>query len=851
MVEILLSFARQAAILISTMVVYGLLAPDDEQTGRHWIWQLLGGFMSGLLGCLLMVTPWILRPGLFFDARGVLLALAGLYFHPPAALLTAAMMAVFRYLQGGIGAWPGIGFILSAFALGFLWRYWFDKALQQGRRYGVLFSLGLVTHLVMLGWQLTLPADVRWQAVRSTAAPILLVFPLATLLVGLVLENRRAHRHTMAALRESELRYRLAVELSPDGIAILQAEKPVFANRRFLELLGVASMTALWQKPLDALFGWENRERVAGLLRQGNGEIADLGFQRPDGMNLSLSVRLAPVQYQGEAASYLLVHDHTEEERARAAVAERLAELETLFGLVSGLSRVSTTQGALDLTLDAVLFSVHSRDGAIWLYHPSDGKLHAHGARGWFRDLNETPLVPGEGIGGHVFATGKTHVSADFTEDPMTRKMHLSMLPKGYGGACLPLWDENTCIGVLFVALPKEMRLSEHQLRLLESFLAIAGTHIQRLRLLDENRQRVQYLEAIQAIDNIVLTSWDLKLLFGLVLEQAKQILSADAANFWLYEPSSHFLELVATHGVPGLHIGLIRSLDNVLLDVMLQSKVRYGEQALLSRQYAPQDAVFGVYLPLVARGEPLGLLELFMDRKFRPDSNWLEFVSMFAKQISLAIESNQTFERLQQANQELMQAYEKTVEGWAQALDLRDHETEGHTRRVTEATVLLARTLGVPDEEIVHIRRGALLHDIGKMGVPDEILHKPGPLTPEEDALMRQHPIWARKLLEPIAYLRPAIDIPYCHHERWDGSGYPQGLKGLAIPFSARIFAVVDVWDALSNDRPYRKAWSTTAVRKYLQERSGTDFDPKVVQAFLALLDSGKLNKILLQQHG
>src|SRR5215216_3593499 len=191
----------------------------------------------------------------------------------------------------------------------------------------------------------------------------------------------------------------------------------------------------------------------------------------------------------------------------------------------------------------------------------------------------------------------------------------------------------------------------------------------------------------------------------------------------------------------------------------------------------------------------------------------------------------------LQRAHQDLREAYDKTIEGWVKALDLRDHETEGHTQRVTEMTVRLARSLGCTDEEILNIRRGALLHDMGKMGIPDEILQKPGPLTAEEWIVMRKHPLYAYQMLSPISYLNQALIIPYFHHERWNGTGYPQGLKGEEIPLFARLFAVVDVWDALSSDRPYRKRVPPQEVAHYLREEAGRLFDPAIVEKFLLLI--------------
>jgi putative nucleotidyltransferase with HDIG domain len=216
------------------------------------------------------------------------------------------------------------------------------------------------------------------------------------------------------------------------------------------------------------------------------------------------------------------------------------------------------------------------------------------------------------------------------------------------------------------------------------------------------------------------------------------------------------------------------------------------------------------------------------------PDAEWFDFLNALAGQTAIAIENSTLFESLQRSNVELTIAYDATIEGWSHAMDLRDKETEGHSKRVTEMTVKIARALGLSEADLVQVRWGALLHDIGKMGVPDGILLKPGPLTDEEWVAMKKHPTLAYEMLSPIRYLRLALDIPYCHHEKWNGTGYPRGLKGAQIPLTARIFAVVDVWDALRSDRPYRAAWTKEKVREHILALSGTDFDPRVVDVFI-----------------
>ncbi|NJN44346.1 MAG: HD domain-containing protein [Anaerolineae bacterium] len=213
--------------------------------------------------------------------------------------------------------------------------------------------------------------------------------------------------------------------------------------------------------------------------------------------------------------------------------------------------------------------------------------------------------------------------------------------------------------------------------------------------------------------------------------------------------------------------------------------------------------------IPLKLKGKVTGLI--YADNRMRDGAfkqSDLNILTAFANQAAVAIENARLFNDLQRTNFELAQAYDITLEGWARALELRDQETEGHTRRVTELTVRLAKAMGYEGEELNHVRRGALLHDIGKMGIPDRILLKPGKLDDHEQETMQKHPVYAFEMLQPIEKLRPALDIPHRHHEKWDGTGYPDGLQGRDIPLAARIFAIVDVWDALRSDRPYRKSW-------------------------------------------
>ena len=341
-----------------------------------------------------------------------------------------------------------------------------------------------------------------------------------------------------------------------------------------------------------------------------------------------------------------------------------------------------------------------------------------------------------------------------------------------------------------------------------------------------------------------ITASLDLRVTFDVLLDQVVNQMHVDAAAVLMLTPSLSVLEYAAGRGfrssaITRAHVRLGEGYAGraalerrtVAVPNLRQATGELSKALRLSEEGF--QAYYGV--PLVAKGNVKGVLELFHRAPLAPDPEWLDFLETLAGQAAIAIDDAELFDRLQRSNDELTVAYDTTLEGWSRALDLRDKETEGHTRRVTEMTLRLARAAGTLDEdELVNVRRGALLHDIGKMGIPDSILLKPGPLTDEEWVVMRKHPVYAYELLMPIPFLRSALDIPYCHHEKWDGTGYPRGLRDELIPLAARLFAVVDVWDALRSDRPYRPGWPEDKVREHIRAGAGAHFEPRAVEIFL-----------------
>jgi len=415
----------------------------------------------------------------------------------------------------------------------------------------------------------------------------------------------------------------------------------------------------------------------------------------------------------------------------------------------------------------------------------------------------------------------------------------------------MPMVSGNKLVGVINLNVTSRPgELTPGQIRALSILVSIAASAMENARLYEQTQKRLQRLTALRTIDLAITSSIDLRVTLNILLDQISAQLGADSVVFYLYDPKTQLLDFAAGRGLrtallertqmlPGAGYAGAAALERRTLHIA-DLAASPDPDPLRERLISEEGFHSCFSLPLVALGEVEGVLQIFHRAPFTPDEEWLDYLEALAGQAAIAINTARLFDNLQTSNQSLLLAYNATIEGWSRALDLRDKETEGHTQRVTELTLRLLRAMGgFDDDEMLQIRRGALLHDIGKMGVPDQILLKPGPLTEEEWSVMRKHPEYAYQFLYPIAYLRRALDIPLSHHEHWDGSGYPQGLKGEQIPLPARIFAVADVWDALTSNRPYRPGWPKDRALEYIRSNAGAHFDPQVVEVFLKVIDS------------
>lgn len=520
-------------------------------------------------------------------------------------------------------------------------------------------------------------------------------------------------------------------------------------------------------------------------------------------------------------------------------------EQDALIALSSTLRKARTRSGMVPIILRHVSERLEAGSAALFEMPPFSAEPTLVEASGAWTDLTE----PEKGALGELAAlVGETRRTVSSSDLQDIRYLELSEEVAGMRLAATPLVANDKSIGILVIGRPTT--LPEEDLHLLIALGELVANALDRCALHEQTEQRLQRLTALHSIDQAITAGLDLHQGLRILLGHVQTQLGIDAATVLLLNPEQRTMDLAASRGFNtrvieecGLSVGE-GYVGKAVLERRIVQVPNLGTNGHYIRNASLTEEQIQSYFvaPLIAKERVEGVLEVFSRTRLLPDSEWLAFLEVLATQAAIAIDNATMFDDLKRSNNELGQAYDATIEGWARALELRDAETQGHARRVTETTLHLSQVLGLPSYKMDHIRRGALLHDIGKLGIPDSILYKPGPLDLQEWKIMRKHPEFAQRMLMHVDYLRPALDIPYCHHERWDGKGYPRGLKGTNIPKEARIFAVVDVWDALCSDRPYRKAWDGVRALNHIRSLSESHFDPEVVEAFSEEITSGRL---------
>lgn len=663
-------------------------------------------------------------------------------------------------------------------------------------------------------------------------------------------------------LEESELRFRRAVMNMPTPVMIHAEDGEIITlNDSWVEISGYR------REELPTLSDWianaygENDDSVRSVIAklfalEGPLDEGEFIVRTREGERRVWEFRSAPLGRlpDGRKSVISMGMDTTQRkqaERERESFYERIRALREIDKLIMS-----------SLDMEEVLGRVTSELSRVMQYDSmsvmliDNGTLEIIAGQG-FENLDEIiglrfpnePDYPNYDVIQGVQPVTSTQISKDYPKFTQPLREDLSTHVKSWLG--VPLISQDGVIGMFAIDRIKRKAFTEEDIQIAMEFANRAAIAIHNAQLYERTGEQLEKLSVLRNIDSVITSSLNLDEVLPVLLRQIKAGLAVDAAAVLLFDDDKGELRFEA-----GIGFKIQPTTDRLIpLGRGYAGKVaRDGEPVFVAEMdYREGGSAYPVNLaregfisfcalPMIAKGKLLGVLELFHRKRLLLDENWKAFAETLTWQAAIAVDDILMFTALEQANQNLKQAYDATIQGWAKALELRDQETEGHSQRVVALTLALAKEFfGFEGEALRDIRRGVLLHDIGKMAVPDEILRKPGPLTEAEWEVMRQHPVDAYDMLKGIDYLEPALWIPHYHHERWNGAGYPEGLSGEDIPIEARIFAIVDVWDALNSDRPYRDAWPRQEVIAYLQKQSGKEFDPAVVDAFMVLIGEGK----------
>jgi len=817
-----------------------------------WIGETVG---------VLTVTPFLLifvMPGLKRFVEGQPVRLPARRSFPPStisAIGQAASIALTLYLVFGAPALAEFHplFLIS---LPLIW-----IALTRGFNGISLALLALNSGVVLALWLF------RFDPVQLGELELLMIVNcIVGLLMGAVVTERKQATET---LQKSEKRFRALIEHSIEEISLVNSDGTLTWESPTIHLpLGYPPHSLVGHNLFD-LFHPDERAAATRLLEQigqhpGSVHEASFRLRHQDGSWHWIEGILTNLLDEPAVKSVVINYrDVTDRKLREEEIRSRTDELTTLYQLSRTLSDANDLENVIELVNRQVVENVHTTFGCIALLEEDDlvpravypvRTLEHDFSKGGRQPIASLPVCQ------NVLEKNEPVILQSGSLEVSHTERALLLLDFAKSVCLVPLrvgdssYSSGPALGLLILGEARQEKrepFTPEKIRLARSIGDQAASAIRRLLLSQQTGRRLQQLTALSNIDRAISSTFDLHISLGLLLEHVTEQLGVDATDVLLFNQNSNTLEFSAGRGFrtkafehARLQLGegdagqaaLKREIIHIT-NLAIQHDNPRLEKHLAEEQFV---SYYGV--PLISKGQIMGVLEVFQRTPLEPDQEWLDFLGTMAGQAAIAIDSVMQFENVQRSNSELSQAYDATIEGWSHALDLRDKETEGHTQRVTEMTVKLAHSLGLGDEELMQVRWGALLHDIGKMGVPDDILLKPGPLTDEEWLVMKKHPDFAYEMLAPIHYLKEALDIPYCHHEKWDGTGYPRGLKGEQIPLAARIFAVVDVWDALISDRPYRKAWSEEKAREHIRAGAGSHFDPQVVKTFF--MENG-LNRI------
>lgn len=659
-------------------------------------------------------------------------------------------------------------------------------------------------------------------------------------------EQLKTLREQDSQLKASEKRYQSIFEGVQDSVLVQNGQGDILdVNQKACQTFGYNYPEFLKIKVEDIVTE-EGLIVSPEMLKSNDGFLENLESinRRADGETFPVEMSAQLTEIAGDEVMVFVLRDITKRKSDEAAIKRQLNELAALHRVAEVGTQHEKEDPIIEVALTSIAAILQPDFHGILFLTPDQKQLNFHPASPNVPpDFQGKPIPVGVGIIGEVASSGE----AQYYPDVSTVPHYLEIVPDTRSELCVPIKSQKHILGVINIESNQTDAFTSGDQRFLQTLAGQLGTSMERTRLFNTVKRQLSRLQSLRTIDRAISGSLDINVSMNIILNQITDQLKVDAACVLLLNQETTTLQYIEGKGFTSRAIqDMYQRLGSGLAgNVAAQDTaihvpdLRQAQETFLRSFLLDQERFIFYYgLPLTSKGKPQGVIELFHRSAKEISGEWIHFAETLAGQAAIALDHALMFDELQRTNLDLTQAYDSTLEGWAKALELRDHDTEGHSQRVTSLTLQLSAKLNVPEKKLAHIRRGALLHDIGKMAIPDKILQKQGALSPEEWEIIKKHPLYAQEMLQSIQYLEEALEIPLYHHERWDGTGYPEGLAGQQIPLPARIFAVVDVWDALTSNRPYRTAWDEAQALAYLKEQSGKHFDPEIVQAFLEVLN-------------
>ncbi|MEJ5183824.1 MAG: HD domain-containing phosphohydrolase [Rectinemataceae bacterium] len=787
--QVVLSLLGNINLLIALGAVFLIIR--HRFTSANLAEELLYGLYWGSGAVLAMMTPFRYAPGIFYDTRTILVGLGTFFTGPVAGAVSLVMTMAFRVILGGEG-WPA-GVLSIAVAYGCAAAAWqlkhlFPKSYDKAGRFFRYWLLGLTIHVGVLLSQFALPHQQWKAAIPLLALTYLVLFPLLFALVSLLFESSEE----LARL----ILIKKAADAIPVPLVLLDNQGIIEeANNAYVKLID-RTKPAILSTMLTDTHGCMDEEHLRHALREASAT----------GMHVCESI----VRH-GNAQPYY--------EQRRIVALGRDLQGKAQYVMIS-LDRTDRKLHQIRLEIDAMILPILERARTLeQMLQESQPVLKS--------------LFPVQRIGFHL--SGSSHVSGELwigdafeaETDPDIQHYMLDM-DESVVCTCMLKWQHDVLPGI-------DMLLAETLERLEQRASSI--------RAMDKEDLIIRRMSVIDILKSTVAGDQRAELQLARILPPIRQLLHADAVSLYLVEKDGYmactFHEGFFTDLIQGARIApgqkfvgtALLERRTIVVPLLVDSSLTDGFRKLVTEE----GFVSQCCIPVLVDEEPVAVLELFFRKAVNEDSTWLQFAEAAAYQIGATMETRNAIQHAEKMTEKLMEANESIIAGLSSALEFRDTLTRGHTLRVTNLFInFIARYIDAPDT-LRKLRYGALLHDIGKIGIPDSVLNKPGLLSEEEMAIMKQHPLIAKDMLSGIPLLSDCMDIPVYHHERYDGSGYPYGLKGEEIPLAARYFAIIDVYDALTSDRPYRRALTKEQAVEQIRSMAGTHFDPELARRFLS----------------